>query len=197
VHNDDQLTAKERLSWHDDAEASIVPMELADDETFKLKARAVAAAEPSQRAVVAEGEAKSYAPYSGPHRELIVRLLLLVAEEPWNAWHPGTRTTFLSRHRAVWCDAPLDELDGRRVRERWATLKEGAQRLAWFGAARCIGCGAVLACDRFRGRARPTHCSSCEHHKPGIRESHRNAIREALDAATGQRRRRRASRWKT
>jgi hypothetical protein len=195
VHNEgEQMTKKERLSHFDDLEASIVRWRLGTDEEFLLKARRIAILEPLERRAEAEREAVSYVSYQGPHRRLVVDLLLLCADEPWNAWHPATRVTFLSSGRAVWVDAELDELDARRVRERWTTLKEGAQRLAWFGAGRCISCGVRLAADRFRGRAHPTHCSAHERLSGAIRESHKGEIREALDAATGQRRRRRASR---
>jgi hypothetical protein len=109
MHSASDLTRKERLSDHDDREASIVRWVLAEDETFQAIARKVAAAEPSERRALAERLAKLYVPYKGPHQDLIIDLLLLVAEEPWMAVHPAARATFVHQTRAVWGDAPLDE----------------------------------------------------------------------------------------
>jgi hypothetical protein len=94
----------------------IVRALLADDEVFQSKAREVARAEPSHRGTAAEHRAKDYVPYKSPHQELIVDLLLPLAEKPWDAVHPAARTTFIHQTRAIWVDAPLDALDGRRLR---------------------------------------------------------------------------------
>jgi hypothetical protein len=203
VHKDmERPSEKEQLSDRDDLEASFVPRFLGDDPVFLEKARRVAAAEPLQREVVAVREARDYAPNRGARQSLVVSLLLLAAEEPWKAWGSGApaRRTFFANVavRAVWVDEPPDELDGERVRDRSPRLAEGAKRFAWVGARKCMGCGGDLASDRFRSRARPTHCSACEaQFGPSIRESHQNAIREAVDAATRGHRRRRAARRAT
>jgi hypothetical protein len=188
------LTEKERLSYHDDDEASIVPWILGADDCFLERADTLAALPPEERAEEAGGIAKNYAPYKGPHRRLIVALLLLAAETP-----SALRRTRLANYsrRAVWAESGLCDLDGRRKRERWRALEDGARRLARFGAGRCIhlGCPTSLASDQFVGRTRPTHCGAhAGGLSSGIRESHRNEIREAFDAATGQRRQRRARR---
>jgi hypothetical protein len=196
MHKADGLTEKERLSDHDDHEASVIRWVLAEDEGFQANARKVAAAEPSERCALAQQLAKRYVPYKGHHQQLIVDLLLLLAEAPWDAVHPAARATFIHQNRPVWGEAPLDELDGRRVRDRSTTLEQGARRLARRGAGKCIHltCDTDLAQDQFRGRARPTHCSAHLELPRRIRESHRSEIREALDAGTGQRRHRRAAR---
>lgn len=199
VHKPDlDLTKKERSYYFDDAEASIVPVVLARDECFQGKGRLIATTNPSDRLTVAQREAKAYAPYKGPHQDLMVRLLLLMSEEPWLRWGEAARETFFAnvlRRPGVWADAPLDENDGRRVRRRWTTLKRGAQRLARLGAGRCIACGGSLSASRCQARPRVTHCSSCtDKYSMKVRDTHRSEIREALDAATGHRRHRRAAR---
>lgn len=191
MHNDEPLTEKERLSYHDDDEASIVPWVLGADECFLERADSLATLPPDERVRRAEEIAKSYAPYKGPHQHLIVALLLLAAETP-----AALRQTQLANHsrRAIWAESDLEDLDGRRKRERWRTLEDGARRLARFAAGRCIelSCRTKLAADQFVGRARPTHCDA---HRRGLAvKSHVNEIRQALDAATDQRRRRRALR---
>ena len=177
----DELTKKAHVSFHDQDEAAVVASVLADDAHFQEKARLVAAAKVSESASVAEREAKSYAPNRGAHRDLIVRLLLTQADEPWQP-RGGLGRDYLPNlfRPAVWVDAPLEEGDARRCRERWATLWTGARRLAQFGARQCIRCGTRLGADRFRHRSRPTHCSSCEIRvSANIRKSHRSEIREA------------------
>jgi hypothetical protein len=198
MHNDELLTQKERVTFHDQNEAAIVATVLADDECFQKKARVIAAARRTERIVIAEGEAKSYTPNKGAHRELIVQLLLVQADEPWRE-RGGVARDFLSNlfRPAVWSESPLEKFDARRCRERWTTLVAGARRLANFGSGTCISleCGTRLGTDRFRRRPRPTHCSSCEAQKStAVRKSEQSEMREALDAATGQRRRRRAAR---
>jgi hypothetical protein len=195
MHKAYDLTNKERLSEHDDRETSVIRWVLADDEEFQAKARKVAATEPLQRGFLAEQLAKSYVANRGPHQGLIVDLLLFFAAEPWNAIHPAARSTFVHQTRAVWADAPLEDLDGSRVRERSTTLEQGARRLARRGAGRCIACGNRLAKDQFQARGQPQHCSPCLDKIPRrVRNSQLSEIREALDAGTGQRGRRRAAR---
>jgi hypothetical protein len=196
MHKDLGLTKKERSSYHDDDEAAIVPWVLGGDDCFLKSADKLAALPSEERAREAETIAKDYAPYNGPkrgaHHRLIVDLLLLAAETP-----PGLRQTLLANsvRRSVWAESDLDELDGRRKRERWPTLEWGAQRLALLGASRCIECGKELAALRRRARPRVAHCAYCERrYSSKIRDSHLSEIREALDATTGQRRQRRSAR---
>jgi hypothetical protein len=197
VHNKGEpLTEKERLSYHDDDEASIVPWVLGGDDYFLQSADMLAALPAEERTREAEKIAKHYAPYNGSykgqHHRFIVTLLLLAAETP-----AALRQTQLTNYvrRPVWAESDLDELDGRRKRERWPTLKRGARRLALLGASKCIECGEGLAASRRRARPRVTHCAYCERrYSSKVRDSHLSEIREALDAATGQHRRRRAAR---
>jgi hypothetical protein len=198
VHNDEPaLTEKERLSDHDDAEASIVAWVLGADEHFLKEARGLIPVDPSERDLEAERVAKAYVPNRGLHRSLIANLLIRAADLPGDA-SPALVQTFLVKDfaRAVWVDDALDELDPRRRRERWTTLELGAERLARRGAGKCIqiGCRTTLAKDQFSGRSRPTYCGVHQALKSWERDSHQNEIRQALDAATGQRRRRRARR---
>jgi hypothetical protein len=196
------LTQKERLTYFDDEEAAIVPTVLAGDECFREKARTIAARDPEDRRAEAEREAKSYAPNRGSHRDLIVELLLIMAAEPWRRKEIPPLVFFANRHRrAVWADSPLDDFDPRRARARWVMLKEGAHGVARLGAFKCIHCGRPLGHDRYdrgasRRRSRRTHCGQCWGNpriRRGIR-SQLDAMRKALDAATGQRRRQRARR---
>ena len=133
---------------HDQDEASIVPVVLADDECFREKARLVSAAD--DRVKRAQLEAKSYTPYRGAHRDLIVQLLLDTAEERWGTDPPGRRYFFANwGRRAVWAEPEaLGELDPCRVRTRWPMLVEGAQCLARFGAFSCIACGMAIQGER-------------------------------------------------
>jgi hypothetical protein len=197
MHNrGEPLTEKERLSHHDDDEASILPWVLAGDQCFNDRADTLAAHPLRERIAEAERLAKNYAPYRGPHQRFIAELFVLAAETP-----APLRQTRLANYvrRPIWAADELDDLDGRRKRERWQTLEDGARRVARLGAGVCIAldCPTKLATDKFGGRARPTHCSVHEGWRAGVRECHRNEIREALDAATGQRRRRRAARRRT
>jgi hypothetical protein len=193
VHNE-PLTEKERLSYYDDDEASIVPRVLAADPFFQQAVETLVTLPPDMRTVQAEQIAKKYAAYKGPHQRLIAKQLLLAAKTP-----SRVRTTRLenSARRAVWAESPLEEHDGRRIRQRWQTLEDGAKRLARFGAGICIHleCTTPLASDQLGGRGRSWHCSAHQGElSAGVRDSQRNEIREALDAATGQRRARRAAR---
>ena len=103
----DELTKKAHVSFHDQDEAAVVASVLADDAHFQEKARLVAAAKVSESASVAEREAKSYAPNRGAHRDLIVRLLLTQADEPWQP-RGGLGRDYLPNlfRPAVWVDAP-------------------------------------------------------------------------------------------
>ena len=201
MHNG-ALTRKERLTHFDDDEVALVVTVLAGDACFQEKARTISAAEPDDRQACAEREAKSYTPKRGPHRDLIVQLLLDAADEPWRRKEIPSDMFFANRYRrAVWADAPLDELDPRRARARWVMLKEGAHGVARLGAFKCIYCGRPLGPDRYdrgasRRRSRRTHCGQCWE-DPRIRRgipSELDAMRKALEAASGQRRRQRARR---
>jgi hypothetical protein len=194
----DPLSKKERLTYFDQAEASIVPLTLSEDPDFQSKSRQIAGKPQPERRAAAELAAKDYVPNKSAGQELIVDLLLLMAEEPWRAKGIPPRVFFANlTGTAVWVDAPLDELDGRRARERWAMLEEGARGLAYFGAGKCMYCGTPFASDRHgRGasgqRSRRTHCGRCC--PASIVASELDAKRKALDAATGRRRRYRAAR---
>jgi hypothetical protein len=197
---DDTFTEKERLTYFDQAEAAIVPLALEEDPDFQFKGRELAGRPPRERRAAAQLLAKDYAPNKSKSgaQELIVDLLLLMAEEPWREKGIPRRVFFANlTSTAVWADAPLDELDGRRARERRAMLNEGAQALVYGGAGKCMHCGTPLASDRYgRGasgqRSRRTHCGRCC--PASIVASGLNAKRKALDAATGLRRRYRAAR---
>ena len=196
------LTEKERLTYFDEDEVAIVPTVLADNECFQEKAQTIAASDPLDRRAEAERQAKSYASNRGAHRDLIVELLLIMADEPWRRKEIPASMFFANQHRrAVWADSPLEELDPRRARARWEMLKEGAHAVARLGAFKCIHCDRPLGRDRYdrgasRRRSRRKHCGQCWGNpriRPGIR-SELDAMRKALDAATGQRRRQRARR---
>jgi len=199
----DELTDKERFTYFDQDEASIVLVVLAGDADFKAKGLTVAAAPSVERRNAAARAARDYAPYKNtPAHQLIVDLLLVMAEEPWREKGTTSLDFFANLFRpAVWCESPLHELDGRRARARWWTLENGAHALARFGARKCLNCGKALAGDIYergasRKRSRRTHCEACKA-KPRARHliaSQVNAKRQALDAATGQRRRHRAAR---
>lgn len=168
MHNG-ALTRKERLTYSDDDEVALVVTVLAGDACFQEKARTISAAEPEDRQACAEREAKSYTPKRGPHRDLIVQLLLDAADEPWRRKEIPPDMFFANRYRrAVWTDAPLDELDPRRARVRWKMLEEGARALTCFGAFKCIECRRVFSeSARYergasRRRSRRTHCDACK-----------------------------------
>jgi hypothetical protein len=199
----DSLSKKERLTYFDQAEASIVPLTLSEDPDFQSKSQQIAGKPFLERREAAELAAKEYVPNKSKSgaRELMTDLLLLMVEEPWRAKGIPRRLFFVNLTRtAVWVDAPLDELDGRRARERWAMLEEGALGLAYFGARKCMHCGeAFNKRDRYirRGasekRSRRTHCGRCRCPESMIR-SELDAKRKALEAWTGWHRRSRAAR---
>jgi hypothetical protein len=193
----------ERILFHDEDESAHLATFLANDECFQANARAVAAEPRENWPAAAHREAKSYAPYRGVHRAYIVRLLLVAAEQPCvGRPDPNPASYFANLSRAGhWMEAPLEELDGRRVRERWETLTEGAQCFARFGAYRCINCGtAFSASGRYeygplrKRRSRRYHCDPCDARLGSLAASQVEAMRKVLDAATGQRRRSRAAR---
>jgi hypothetical protein len=202
MHKRDALSRKEHLTYFDQAEAAIVPLALAEDPDFQAKGRQIAGEPPRRRRSAAELSAKDYVPNKSAAQELVVELLLLMAEEPWRSKRMPRRHQrryFFENltQSAVWVDAPLDDLDGRRTRNRRAMLEEGARALAYFGARKCLHCGTPLASDRYdRGfsgrRSRRTHCGRCCN--ASIVASELDAKRKALAAATGQRRRYRAAR---
>ncbi len=168
----DQLTERERLVFFDEDEVAVLPRVLADDIDFQCKAATVSGAPAHLRQERAEAEARAYAPYKAPHLELITRLLLAAAEfrlDPALACYgaPMRRTVLQNLHRrTVWADAPLDQLDPRRAKKKWPRLEEGAQRVASFGAGRCIGCRDRFVHDLYSDGAmgkpgRRKHCSTC------------------------------------
>jgi hypothetical protein len=207
VLNAQPVSQRERLHVFDDDEAGILGRVLADDLVFQEKCALVEESPVQGRRAIAEREASAYTPYRGAHRDLIIELLLAAAER-WNEYPepfagPTRRFRLQNlKRRGIWLEdeRPCEESAQRR-RERWPRLEEGAQRLARFGAGRCIGCDRELAGDRYeRGASsragRRWHCSPQCPDAPtaDIRASHRESMRDALDAATGQRRTRRAAR---
>jgi hypothetical protein len=195
-HND-ELTRKEHAHYSDELEAGLVGGVLADDDHFLGLVATLAATARHERRSRAWEQARDYAPYEGRHRALIAKLLLAVAGAEWRD-PPRTiaaqRRTLLVNlpGRAVWAEAPLEDTDAQRVRDRRDRLREGAVYVARFGGYTCINCEARLAYHSTSGRNHPTHCSPCELRRDAA--SQRDAMRDILDAATGQRRTRRANR---
>jgi hypothetical protein len=157
VHNDEPLTKKARLSYHDDDEAGIVPRILAQDGFFIERTVELAKVPMHDRTDQAKRIARAYTPYrglkKGLHQDLIAGLLLCAAsavEEGRSSAEVELRLVNYHR-RPIWAEAELDELDGRRKRERWITLEQGAQRLARLGAGVYIDldCSTRLAKDRW------------------------------------------------
>jgi hypothetical protein len=191
--DDDVLSKKERLTYFDQGETAIVPLVLSEDPEFQSKSRHIAGKPPRDRRAAAELLAKDYAPNKSAAQRRVVELFLLMAEELWRERGIPRRLFFENlTQRAVWVDAPLDELDGRRGRERRAMLREGARSFARFGAGMCMHCGTRLARDRYNRCPRPTHCGRCCSRM--TINSELLAKRKALDAWTGQRRHSRAAR---
>jgi hypothetical protein len=207
VRSEETLSPREERHHYDDDEAAILPRFLASDEVFQQKCGLVAESPIAQARSTAEQEASAYTPYRGAHRDLIVELLLAGAE-PWDHY-PERFTAPLRRYRienakrrSLWLDDELErDDDPRRRRDRTRRLEKGALRVAHYGAGRCIGCGERLAGDRYEWqttrRARRLHCSPCGNALPeDIRARQLESMRDAFDAATGQRRVRRAARRK-
>jgi len=171
-----------------------------------LFAAVVASADDHHRR--AEELAKRYVPYQGRNggRDAIVRLLLAAAEPPEGWWSDPERIPaavvrlLLDQEQAralgmsaVWVDAPLEESDAARRRNRVPVLEEGAQLVARRGARRCFECCAELR--KSKRRSRTDYCSLHDGQavsEEARRRSRENAIREALYAASGHRRARRA-----
>jgi hypothetical protein len=196
-HYDGELSKKERAHYFDQVEAGLLGWILADDLHFQRQVDTLAATPSSERRARAWEQAGDYAPYAGPHRDLIAKLLLAAAEASWkdpSSTIAAQRRTLLVNLNGVgvWAEAPLEDADAQRVRARWDRLREGVRCVALFGAHRCINCEALLARDSRSGRSRRTHCSLCEARRDAA--SQRDAMRDVLDAATGQRRTRRANR---
>lgn len=201
-----------RARFHEELEARILSDVLSEDECFRSKAVRVAAAEPHRRSVIAIEEAKDYAPYAGRHRDVVARLLLVAAEEPWQRYQAGRPETVAALRRdslskvtslgGLWLEADQDALESRRVRDRSDRLRKAAQRVAYFGAHRCIECAGRLARARYvQSAGRLLYCASCEEklranpYRSAIVAKHCEEMRDVLDAATGQRRERR-ERWR-
>ena len=194
----DPLTEKERLSFHDDDEASVVPWVFGADEHFQRSVKELAKFAEGSRRKEARAIARRYVPYEGPHFDLIVDLLVYASCESLDPSGPVLQTLLVNRkRRAVWSEADIDELDPQRVRERWTTLEQGAQRLARRGSGKCIEleCSTPLRADKLRQRPRALYCDVHERDThESLKSSQVDQIRQALDAATGQRRRARAAR---
>jgi hypothetical protein len=203
MHKGDDLSQKERLADFDEDEATVVRLVLAEDSDFRAKGQRIASKPTRERLAAAEREAASYAPYRTASRRVIAELLLSMAEEPWRS-RGSTAWLFFANldRKAVWVDDPdLDDLAGRRVRERWESLRDGAQALAWFGAGRCVGCGSDLRARQYRRgawgrRTRRRHCEAClgRDRRGSLCARRETDMRKALDLLTGARRRHRASR---
>jgi hypothetical protein len=209
LDDDAEVSPREQRHHNDDDDAAILGRVLASDEVFHRKCELVAESAILQRWSTAEREACAYTPYRGAHRDLIVELLLAGAK----AWddYPGRFAAPVMRfrvqnlkRRSIWLDDETERDDEpRRWRDRKRRLEDGALRVARHGAGRCIGCDERLAGDRYergpRGRrVRRFHCSArCpEARTAGIQASQLESMRDAFDAATGQRRARRAARRK-
>lgn len=201
----DQLTERERLVLFDEDEVAVLPRVLADDIDFQCKAATVSGAPAHLRQERAEAEARAFAPYKGPHLELITRLLLAAAEfrlDPALACYGGAHAPNGTSEpapsdRVGGCS--LDQLDPRRARKKWPRLEEGAQRVASFGAGRCIGCrGFVHDVYRYGAvgkRGRRKHCLTCSADlSDRVRASHIDAMSAVLDVASEQHRAQRAAR---
>jgi hypothetical protein len=199
----DPVAEKERLTYHDADEVSVVAWTLSGDEDFQALAEVIARADASLQRKRAEEIAKRYVPYRGVHRDWIIDLFLYGASKPRTGvterLRPALLQTILADRdrRAVWADAELDELDARRARNRSATLAQGAQRLARCGAGRCIelNCPTRLANDKLQSRPRGMYCDA--HEKAllqHVKSMQMDQIRQALDAATGRHKKSRAAR---
>lgn len=202
THKEDP-SQKERLAYFDEDEATVVRLVLAEDPDFQATARRIAARPAGERMAAAEREAESYAPYKSAGRRVIAELLLYMAEEPWRSRASTAWLFFANLHRkAVWVEDPgVNDVGARRVRERWQSLQEGAQSLAYFGAGRCVGCGFDFGVHRYeRGpwvrRSRRKHCDTCRRDDPrrSLCPRREANMRQAFDVLTGARQRHRASR---
>ncbi len=204
---DNDESAKERAHDHDAFEASVLARALSNDETFRGYARDLAVASADDRQRRAEALATRYVPYQGRNggREAIVRLLLAAAEPPEGWWSDAERIPaavvrlLLDQEQvralgmaAVWADAPLEESDAARRRNRVPVLEEGAQLVARRGARRCFECCAKLRISKRRSRTDYCSLHDGQAVSEARRRSRENAIREALYAASGHRRVRRA-----
>ena len=164
--------------------------------TFRAKVDCLAAIEDTaERANAAEQKAKSYTAKNGPQRRAVVSILLLAAEHP-----PSWRSTIVANaHRtAVWADDQRkSELRRQRVRGRGEALLDGARRVARYGAGECIECGTSLSDLKEEGvsllRRRQSRRLYCSQHEADAKlwaGVHKQRMRSALEAATGQHRHR-------
>jgi hypothetical protein len=204
MHKQHDPSQKARLAYFDQDEATLVRLVLGEDPDFRATARCIAECPPAERQAAAERQAETYAPYDTANRQAIAELLLVMAEELRHSRNrKASLFSFANRDRvAVWEDDPsLHDVGARRVRERWESLHEGARSLAWFGAGRCIGCGADFGSERYgRGawdrRSRRKQCERCRDSdsRGSLRRSREANMRQAFDVLTGARQRSRASR---
>jgi hypothetical protein len=194
----DELSKKEHAHYSDEIEGGVLAGVLADDDHFQGLVATLTKTGRDQRRDRAWEQARAYAPYDRPHRARIAELLLVAAQAEWEepaSTIAAQRRTRLINHggRAVWADAPLEATDAQRVRDRQGRLLEGAFYVARFGAYKCVNCEAPLARDARSGRRHPSHCSPCSA-IPGEAGRQGEAMRDAFDAGTDQRRTRRAKR---
>lgn len=190
------LTLRERAHELDEDETAMLANVLLNHPTFRAKIDCLAAIEdPAERTNVAEQKAKSYTANNGPQRREIVRLMLLAADHL-----PSWRSTIAANdHRtAVWADDQrTSELRRQRVRGRGEKLLDGARRVARYGAGECTECGAPLlnlyeqiVSSKRRRRTRRLYCSQHEAYAKHWAGVHKQRMRSALEAATGQHRHR-------
>jgi hypothetical protein len=186
----------DRLRYFDQLEAGVLGQVLSADKTFLAKADKVAeGATRSEREKIADEEARAYAPKRKPHRAAVAQLLLVAAEKPWQRHETEKTAAALRRDKlqnvassAYWHE---DIYDGaQRVRARFDRLWHGADRIRRQGAGRCIGDGCETPLSRYNDGH---YCSLCAG-KARLHGSHRDEMRDAFDAASGQRHARREKR---
>jgi hypothetical protein len=154
----------------------IIGAALAADETFRLHAREVAK-DPSR----ADAQAARYV-RTGAGRKAVAALLLEASRHLDRPPMMATHLMNMSRTRAVFSEAPLDDADARyalqaRTRAQWL---RGAEILVRRAARRCLGCGRPLARDN---RARDCGSHELEH---GQAARDRNAVKVTVRAVAEQ-----------
>lgn len=213
-------TKAEKSNAYDGAEAVALPWTLAHDAAFLRYVRELEAmVDLDEREQKAVQIAKRYVPNRSANggQDSVKRLLLTAAAvlPPAPLRPPGLLPTLLAAAQqqalglATFWSKDEDELDAKRTHSRRVAatavavgettvalegvVLEGAKLVARRGANRCLRCERPVSQTGRRGRA--YYCSPCSAKigRPG-RDHDERAIREALDAASGHRRRRRNSR---
>jgi hypothetical protein len=111
---------------------------------FATKAARIASQPREKWQKLAHTEAAAYRPYSGRdrnrNRKLIAELLSLLAADPTGQ---GLQNY---RRRAFWADDSSPQtLEPHRVRDRFTSLRHGAELIGRFGGGRCLVCGCQLS----------------------------------------------------